>query len=265
MITQINNRTLLKLSGSDTQTFLQGQLSNDINALVDGIVQINAYCQHQGKIIALLWVLKQDDDFYLSLPNDLSEIVTKRLTMFKMMSEVTITDVSNHKIQLGVIDEQLDHAFKLNDQQSVVLLDNLDDVKLDNDSEWEMACINNNVPEVVLATSEKFVPQLLNLDIDELGVNFSKGCYPGQEVVARLHYLGKSKRRMRQFECEGEINLGDELIADGSKSAKASGIVVRQVNVNGQSYCLATIEIAYEQNLITLNSADGHKLTLINA
>ncbi len=265
MITQINNRTLLKLSGSDTQTFLQGQLSNDINALVDGIVQINAYCQHQGKIIALLWVMKQDDDFYLSLPNDLSEIVTKRLTMFKMMSEVTITDVTDQLIQLGVIGEQLDNAFKLNNQQSVVLIESLGSIELANESEWEMACINNNVPEVVLATSEKFVPQLLNLDIDELGVNFSKGCYPGQEVVARLHYLGKSKRRMRQFECEGEINLGDELIAEGSKSAKASGVVVRQVNINEKSYCLATIEIAYEQNLITLNSADGHKLTLVNA
>ncbi len=265
MITQINNRTLLKLSGSDTQTFLQGQLSNDINALVDGIVQINAYCQHQGKIIALLWVMKQDDDFYLSLPNDLSEIVTKRLTMFKMMSEVTITDVTDQLIQLGVIGEQLDNAFKLNNQQSVVLIESLGSIELANESEWEMACINNNVPEVVLATSEKFVPQLLNLDIDELGVNFSKGCYPGQEVVARLHYLGKSKRRMRQFECEGEINLGDELIAEGSKSAKASGVVVRQVNINDKSYCLATIEVAYEQNLITLNSADGHKLTLVNA
>jgi folate-binding Fe-S cluster repair protein YgfZ len=67
MINQLNNRTLLKLSGSDTQSFLQGQLSNYIDALEEGVVQLNAYCQHQGKIIALLWVMKQSDDFYLSL------------------------------------------------------------------------------------------------------------------------------------------------------------------------------------------------------
>ncbi|HCA68340.1 MAG TPA: folate-binding protein YgfZ, partial [Gammaproteobacteria bacterium] len=202
MILQLSNRALLKLSGSDTQTFLQGQLSNDIDGLEEGEVQLNAYCQHQGKIIALLWVMKRDDDFYLSFPSDLAEIITKRLTMFKMMSAVEITDVSNELIQLGVIDEGFDNAFKLNDQQSVALVENVDGVELDNESEWALACIANSVAEVELKTSEKFVPQLLNLDINEVGVNFSKGCYPGQEVVARLHYLGKSKRRMRQFECE---------------------------------------------------------------
>ncbi len=74
MITQLKDRTLLKLSGGDAQSFLQGQLSNDIDALEGGAVQLNAYCQHQGKIIALIWVMKQDDDFYLSFPSNLAEI-----------------------------------------------------------------------------------------------------------------------------------------------------------------------------------------------
>ena len=263
MILQLSNRALLKLSGSDTQTFLQGQLSNDIDGLEEGEVQLNAYCQHQGKIIALLWVMKRDDDFYLSFPSDLAEIITKRLTMFKMMSAVEITDVSNELIQLGVIDEGFDNAFKLNDQQSVALVENVDGVELDNESEWALACIANSVAEVELKTSEKFVPQLLNLDINEVGVNFSKGCYPGQEVVARLHYLGKSKRRMRQFECEGEVNVGDELLVAGSKSAKASGIVVRRVQLGDKSTFLATVEVAFEDAAITLNNADGIQLTRI--
>ena len=105
------------------------------------------------------------------------------------------------------------------------------------------------------------MPQLLNLDKDEVGVNFTKGCYPGQEVVARLHYLGKSKRRMRQFECTGELEVGDELIVTGSKSAKASGMVVRQVQLADKSLCLATVEVAYEDSGITLNDADGTLLT----
>jgi folate-binding protein YgfZ len=263
MITQLNNRALLKLSGSDTQSFLQGQLSNDIDALEEGVVQLNAYCQHQGKIIALLWVVKQGDDFYLSFPSDLVEIITKRLTMFKMMSAVEITDVSNELIQFGVIDDDFDGAFKLNDQQSVALVENVDGVELDNESEWALACIANSIAEVTLATSEKFVPQLLNLDIDEVGVNFTKGCYPGQEVVARLHYLGKSKRRMRQFECEGEVSVGDELLVAGSKSAKASGIVVRRVQLGDKSSFLATVEVAFEDAAITLNNADGIQLTRI--
>nr|MCS5588387.1 folate-binding protein YgfZ [Candidatus Thioglobus sp.] len=176
MIVQLNNRTLLKLSGSDVQSFLQGQFSNDINALEGGVVQLNAYCQHQGKIIALLWVMKQDGDFYLSFSSDLGEIVTKRLTMFKMMSEVMITDVTDQIMQLGVIDESFKDAFKLNNQQSVSLVESANDIDLGDEAAWELACITNNIPEVSLTTTEKFVPQLLNLDIDELGVNFTKGC-----------------------------------------------------------------------------------------
>jgi len=263
MISQLNDRTLLKLNGGDTQTFLQGQFSNDIDALEEGLVQLNAYCQHQGKIIALLWVMKQGDDFYLSFPDDLKAIVVQKLTMFKMMSDVNIKDMSDELIQLGVVDESFDGGFKINDQQSVAFVKSLDGVELDDASEWEAVCIDNDIPEVTLATSEKFVPQLLNLDINEVGVNFTKGCYPGQEVVARLYYLGKSKRRMRQFECEGEVNVGDELLVAGSKSAKASGIVVRHVKLGDKSTFLATVEVAFEDEKITLNDANGIQLTRI--
>jgi folate-binding protein YgfZ len=263
MILQLSDRALLKLSGGDTQTFLQGQLSNDIDGLEEGIVQLNAYCQHQGKIIALLWVMKIGGDFYLSFPDDLKAIIVQKLTMFKMMSDVVIKDMSDELIQLGVVDESFDGAFKLNDQQSVALVENVDGVELDNESGWALACIANSVAEVELKTSEKFVPQLLNLDIDEVGVNFTKGCYPGQEIVARLHYLGKSKRRMSQFECEGEVNVGDELLVAGSKSAKASGIVVRRVQSGDKSSFLATVEVAFEDDKITLNDADGAQLTRI--
>ena len=263
MIVQLNNRVLLKLTGKDVQTFLQGQFSNDIDALEEGVVQVNAYCQHQGKIIALIWMMKQAEDFYLSFPDDLKTIVVQKLTMFKMMSAVEIIDVSDKIIQLGVIDGSFEGAFRLNKQQSVALVESVDGVELGNESEWESACIANNIAEVTLATSEKFVPQLLNLDINEVGVSFNKGCYPGQEVVARLHYLGKSKRRMRQFECEGEVDVGDELVVVGSKSAKASGIVVRRVKLGAKSSFLATVEVAYEDDKITLNATDGIELTRV--
>ncbi len=123
MIAQLTNRTLLKLSGKDVQSFLQGQFSNDINALEENIVQLNTYCQHQGKIIALIWVIRQTDSFYLSFPADLTAIVTQKLTMFKMMSDVQITNLTDEIIQLGVIDEEFPAAFKLNAQQSIALAD----------------------------------------------------------------------------------------------------------------------------------------------
>jgi len=263
MITQLKNRALLQLTGKDVQPFLQGQFSNDINALEEGVVQINAYCQHQGKIIALIWVMKKAEDFYLSLPSDLADVVVKRLSMFKMMSDVTITEVTDGIIQLGVIDEDFDDKFKLNDQQSIALVDNVNGINFSNSEIWKQACIESGLPEVYLNTSEQFVPQLLNLDIDEVGVSFTKGCYPGQEVVARLHYLGKSKRRLRTFECEGDIVVGDELIVTHSTSSKASGMVVRHVKLETKSLCLATIEIAHEDGEITLNDTRKTKLTRI--
>jgi folate-binding protein YgfZ len=264
MIIQLTHRTLLKLTGREVQSFLQGQFSNDIDALEGDVIQLNAYCQHQGKIMALIWVMKRADEYFLSFPNDLSAEIVKKLTMFKMMSDVTIKDITNELLQFGVVDEVVDGAFVINEQQSIVLVDSANEFKLSDESEWEAVCIANKVPEVELATVEKFVPQLLNLDINEVGVNFSKGCYPGQEVVARLHYLGKSKRSMRAFECDGEIEVGDELLVAGSASAKASGIVVRRVKLASKYLCLATVEIAHEDDEITLNNSQKTKLTRIH-
>lgn len=263
MITQLNNRALLNLTGKDVESFLQGQFSNDINALEEGMVQVNAYCQHQGKIIALIWVMKKDEAFYLSFSSDLFTIVSARLNMFKMMSDVLIIDASSELVQLGIIDEEFDGAFKLNTHQSVALVSDVEGFKLVDESNWVQACIENGVAEVSLETTEKFVPQFLNLDIDGVGVSFTKGCYPGQEVVARLHYLGKSKRRMRVFTCNSDIKVGDELVVEGSKSTKASGIVIRCVKLKGKFLCLATVEVAHEDDVITLNNTNGAVLTRI--
>ena len=112
---------------------------------------------------------------------------------------------------------------------------------------------------------------MLNLDIDEIGVNFSKGCYPGQEVVARLHYLGSAKRRLFAFDLDSEVNIGDSLYCASSKSAKArgsryksSGIVIFRVKYNSHLYCLATLEVELKDAKITLNNEQGPTLTRIN-
>ena len=112
---------------------------------------------------------------------------------------------------------------------------------------------------------------MLNLDINEVGVNFSKGCYPGQEVVARLHYLGESKRRLFGFKSEYEVHVGDSLYCASSKTAKArgnrykgSGIVVNSVKFNSIFYCLATLDIDLLDSNITLNNKHGPILKIIN-
>ena len=266
MYSYLNSRALLKISGGDAESFLQSQLSNNINELDNSSIQLNAYCQHQGKMLALFWVMRSNDDFLLSFPLDLLEIIKSRLQMFVIMSDVTIDDVTDDYLQIGVIDENQKNAFTINGKLSLIITrpNELAKFSMSSKDNWDKACIDSSLPEIYLLTSEKMVPQMLNLDIDEIGVNFSKGCFPGQEVVARLHYLGVAKRRLFAFESDSEINVGDTLFCSTSKSAKArgarykaSGMVVSKVQYNTQFYCLATLEVASKDEKVTLNNEQG--------
>jgi hypothetical protein len=266
MFCHLENRALLKVSGGDSGSFLQAQLSNDIEQLDNSSIQLNAYCQHQGKILALFWVIRSADSFLLSFPLDLLDIIKSRLQMFVIMADVNIEDITLEYSQIGSIDESHNNSFTINDKLSLIIVNPKDITQFDIKPVefWDKACIDSNLPEISLITSEKLVPQMLNLDINEIGVNFSKGCYPGQEVVARLHYLGSVKRRLFAFESNSEINIGDSLFCSTSKSAKArgarykaSGIVVFKVKYNSQFYCLATLEVASKDEKVTLNNEQG--------
>ena len=270
---ELKNRALVKISGKDAEEFLQNQLSNDISKLEDLNIQFNAYCQHQGKMTALFWVMRFENSFLLSFPIDLLEKIITRLQMFVIMSEVNIEDVSKRFIQIGLLNEVHSKGYLINERMSLLIVSkksDRDEIMTDED-EWMKACIENNIPEVSLKTSEKLVPQMLNLDIDEFGVNFSKGCYPGQEVVARLHYLGEAKRRLFSFTSESEMQVGDNLYCANSKAAKArgerykgSGIVVNKVKYNSIFYCLATLDVDLLSDKITLNNEHGPILNKIN-
>jgi len=272
MFTHLKNRSLLRVSGSDAETFLQGQLSNDINKLDASSVQLSAYCQHQGKILALFWVMRLEGSFLLSFPSDLLEVIKPRLQMFVIMSDVVIEDITKEHIQVGSIGETHQKALAINETLSLIITNKQDinQFNMGPIEDWSMACIDSSLPEIYLLTSEKLVPQMLNLDIDEIGVNFSKGCYPGQEVVARIHYLGSAKRRLFAFESEAEINIGDSLYCASSKSArdrgaryKGSGMVVFRIKYNSKFYCLATLEVELKDEAVTLNNEQGPELTRI--
>ena len=266
MFVHLNNRALLEVSGSDAENFLQAQLSNDVIKLDKFSIQLNAYCQHQGKILALFWVMRHGDSFFLSFPSDLLEAIKARLQMFVIMSDVVIEDITNEYIQVGSIGETHQKTLVINDKLSLIITDKQDINKFNMGpiEHWNMTCIDSLLPEIFSATSEKLVPQMLNLDINEFGVNFSKGCYPGQEVVARLHYLGSAKRRLFAFKLDFDANIGDSLYCASSKSAKArgaryksSGIVVFKLKYNSNFYCLATLDVQIKDEKITLNNAQG--------
>jgi len=266
MIIHLNNRALLKLSGSENEAFLQAQLSNDISKLDEESVQINAYCQHQGKILVLFWAIRAGDDFLLSFPLDLLDSIKTRLQMFVLMADVKITDVTEQYLQMGLIGKSQKDSFTINEQLSLILADpkSLSKFELTSQDHWEKACIDSRLPEISIASTETFIPQMLNLDINEVGVNFSKGCFPGQEVVARLHYLGKAKRRLFAFKSDSPLSIGDILHCAESKSVKASGSVVSRVKFGADFYCLATLEVENKDNKITINNDQGSTLIRIH-
>ena len=269
----LTKRGLIKVSGADAEEFLQNQFSNDIKKLDNYNLQINAYCQHQGKIIALFWVIRTDNSFLLSFPIDLLEKVISRLQMFVIMSDVLIENASEEFSQIGLIDEKVEGSYLINERMSLFITSPKEQIVKNStiDDEWTKASIDSQLPEVFLSTSEMFVPQMLNLDIDEVGVNFSKGCYPGQEVVARLHYLGQAKRRLFSFQCDFEVQIGDNLYCSSSKSAKVrgdrykgSGVVVNTVKYHTNFYCLATLDVDVKDKKITINNKSGQVLKRIN-
>jgi len=266
MIIHLKNRALLKLSGSENEAFLQAQLSNDISKIDDSSVQLNAYCQHQGKILALFWVIRAGDDFLLSFPIDLLDSIKARLQMYVLMADVKITDVTEQYLQMGLIGKSQKDSFTINEQLSLILADpkNLSKFDLTSQDYWYKSCIDSFLPEISIASTETYIPQMLNLDINEVGVNFSKGCFPGQEVVARLHYLGKAKRRLFAFKSDSILSIGDSLHCAESKSAKASGSVVSQVKFGAEFYCLATLEVENKDNKITVINDQGPTLIRIH-
>ena len=264
MVVKLSNRSLIKISGKDAEDFIQSQLSNDTKKIKENSVQINAYCQHQGKIIAILWLFRRQGNFYISLPSDLKEIVINRLTMFRLMSQVNIEDYSYKIFQYGLIDQKNDKALHIFKNQYLLTTKNDDIDCYSNLEYWEKASIFNLLPEVNKESTEKYTPQVLNLDINEIGVSFSKGCYPGQEVVARMHYLGKIKRRLFRFISKNNVKVGDTLHVNNSASLKPSGEVIKVLKIGDTFHFLATFEIIYSEDLIFLNNNKNIPVALIH-
>jgi len=230
ILVDLSHRHLIKASGTDTKDFLQGQFCNDVANVNESHSQLSAYCTPKGRILASFRLYQAKDDYFMSMPADVVDATLKRLRMFVMRSQVTLDDVSNEQIQIGfsgpeaaqlleqhigkaptVANEVINHksicciriAAEL---PRFELFGPIEDIKklwqkLSTASlpvashYWTWLDIHGGIPAITAPVVEVFVPQMINLQwID--GLSFKKGCYPGQEIVARTHYLGKLKRRM---------------------------------------------------------------------
>jgi folate-binding protein YgfZ len=169
------------VSGADSLAFLQAQLTTDIACLSGEHAGRSAWCNAKGRVICMPFVSVTDDGYLLTMPSDLAVTVVPRLTMFRFRSNVEFV---------------LQPAAARSAQARLEML-------------------RAGVAEIELAQSEQFTPHMLNLDL--LGiVSLDKGCYPGQEIVARTHYRGASKRRCLRFESAAPVAAGDK-VSDGER------------------------------------------------
>lgn len=259
VICDLSHWGLLQLQGADTVNFLQGQVTNDVRLLTGNNAHYSGYCSPKGRLLAMFLALKQDNYLYLQMPKSLIEPIMKRLKMFVMRSIVDIQDTSDHIIKLGVAGPQADALLTKvfgqlpRQEYEFLTLPNGSLLKLPGAARyelflkgehapaiwnalleesvpvgaavWDWLEIQAGIPEINLQTQEEFVPQMLNLDALQ-AINYKKGCYTGQEIVARTHYLGKVKRRtqLAHLNSGTRPQLNDDVV---DVNGQAIGKIVR--------------------------------------
>ena len=235
MYVNLVNYACTRIFGSDCQKFLQSQLSNDIsllekisdqNEIVRNQTQLTAYCNPKGRVISLMKICrKSNDEYFIIAPASLMEIIKKRFTLYKLRADVHFSDESEEYKLFAFVDiqgnENFDSKFEEFGSYSFIFTDSFFEDKGKKfilivqkqhsekvlttikqklqcrekpESLWLSHEIMEGIPWFTSELTETLLPQQINLDLIK-AVSFEKGCYPGQEIVARMHYLGKPKRR----------------------------------------------------------------------
>ena len=234
--------SILSISGADTVGFLQGQLSNDMHELDDGRCQWSGYHQPDGRVLAVALVMLQENEASLVLPTDIVQIIRDRLSRYVLRADVEFS-ISAGLCGLGGADLATElpslaipRSGNVTRTAGGLLLAGYgrqrilacgprgsadwqtlnDALTEESEAAWQLADIRDGIPQVTAASQGTYTAQMLNLDL--IGaISFSKGCYTGQEIIARTQNLGKIKRRLCRLASDTEITGGEVCLANGSK------------------------------------------------
>ena len=299
VLADLSDHALIRARGADTQNFLNGQLSNDLRQLDATHSQLASWCSPKGRMLVIFRLLRRGDDIFLQLPASLLEPTLKRLKMFVLRAKVTLENadeligfgISGPEAEKILRDAQGFAPHKLNGCETrneitairlpgphprfeivaptAAVMKLWDSLKSKATPVappvWAWLDIMAGIPSVHPETSEAFVPQMANLEIVG-GVNFKKGCYPGQEIVARMQYLGKLKQRMYRAHVDGGTapRPGDAIFAPDFPGQSAGTVVDAQPSPDSGYDLLAVIQISSaEAGELHLGSENGPKLSLL--
>ena len=295
IVADLSQLGVIAFRGEEAATFLQGQLTNDLRALHADGAQWNGYCSPKGRLLGNFLMWRQGEDYCLQLSGDILPGVLKRLSMFILRAKVQGRDASDESVRLVVAGPQAADAVRaamggapetamhsVATEAGLVVRVGADKFVLSIAPDraaavwqvlrqsatpagapvWDWLRLSAGIPMIVAATQEQFVPQMVNLEAIG-GVSFQKGCYPGQEIVARSQYLGKLKRRMFLAHVDAEAAPGDSLYS-ADLAGQATGTVVNSAPAPGGGFDLlavAQVESAASQ-VLHLKAGDGAALTL---
>ncbi len=297
-IAALTHLSTIKVTGSDAKSFLQGQFTCDINELTESKSFFAAFCSAKGRTISTLLVIKQTDAFLLVLPTDLLEKVSKKLQMYIMRSDVQLQNMQNEHCLLGV-NVQIPNIFSLpttpqqdftvqhKDDSTYIKLPLADNryliistvseaISLWTDlttnhalipchpNLWIEQDISAGIPWLSQESSEEYIPQMLN--IDKLGgISYTKGCYTGQEIIARTHYLGKAKRELFLASCKNSSSI----VADTAIITNISEQIIGKVlslQSNGEQTKMLIVMQSTDSELenLMLNNSNQDKINIID-
>ena len=295
IVADLSQLGVIAFRGEETATFLQGQLTNDVRTLHADSAQWNGYCSPKGRLLGNFLMWRQGEDYCLQLSGDILPSVLKRLSMFILRAKVQGRDASNETIRLVVAGRQAlaavtaamgampeaamrstaaeaGHVIRVGEDKFVLSIAPERAASVWQSLRqsatpvgapvWDWLRLNAGIPMIVAATQEQFVPQMVNLEVIG-GVSFQKGCYPGQEIVARSQYLGKLKRRMFLAHVDAEAAPGDSLYS-ADLAGQATGTVVNAAPApNGGFDVLAVAQVeSANTQILHLKAVDGAALTL---
>lgn len=225
---------VIRATGADVDSFLQGQLTQDLRKLTAQTPLLAGYCSPKGRLLAVITLVRESDTVLLHLHRSVLDATLKRLRMFVLRSKVT--------------------------------LETLAATAVDDDNAWRLQQIERGQPVIYAQTADQFVPQMVNLD--QLGgISFDKGCYTGQEIVARLHYLGQLKRRMFRCALKQVISIEPGTAIYAAGEAQAVGTVVDAARQPGDGMALSVVlQLGYAQSEeLRLGGMDGAALSIPQA
>jgi folate-binding protein YgfZ len=291
---------LIAAHGEDAGEFLQGQLTNDVRKVDEQHSQLSGLCNAKGRLLASFRLLRHGDSYYLSLPDELLEAVISRLRMYVLRSRVTLEEAGDTFVHLGLSGEDPQAVLEAfagalpQEVGEVTAHDNLVVIRIPGvhpsfevftttdraialwgklnvrsapvgAEAWRLLDIQAGVPIIGPQTQEAFVPQMVNLQLID-GVSFKKGCYTGQEIVARMQYLGKLKRRMYRARVDADTppQAGDPLFCASDTKQGCGQLLSVAAHPDGYYAVLAVVQISQAESgeAIHLGDSSGPPLKL---